>query len=950
MTFPEKVSSKLSGSYEPFRIRSREELIFALRQAAEYEMCLMNMYLSAAYSLKDDVSEGGTAEEIMLARSWANKTIGVSRDEMKHLGSVNNMLLSVGSLPHFEKPAYPSPHPFFETPHLQPQQMNALQLRRYDVLTDVLTKLDEKHGDFNELFPEETICEHDRDEYLISVELQRFSIHSLRRFIRAEATEHVSADLVREKLEEKRKNKEPRGGPLDGITATAFKYNDVGELYEIIRDGFHYLNEVLGEENLFLGPKLNQVVGGFKSPDLVPVASIEEVDRMIDVILWQGAGPPVPTPSWYVDPAKKNHHKTFETMYAEYLAALRKNPNFDPSRLVLRNPYVNTVRDRNPHWPSHQVTEPFAAGMMQLFSGCFEVTCQMLFLTFGSNHVEEKSRDVTNIWQRLIFFPWMTQIVAPLGRILPKVPSGITDEAGRMRTIGASFESSGQLSSISEEVYFPVILFRIEKFHAAALQLREMALKNDSLPSEVANDLFNLATDFNSIKNSLINSFANPTVPIPNFWGEYEGGKAPLSLSKGFLKKDGVTTAREGSRRYMNLKRHGSLYDAGSYKTLDNQKQLYPKTSLFAIQPKGEVTKENARDFLPDPRTGYLPFFPLPFRETQKVDPFDSPLSVLTCKFSGTFMFRIATDPDHSYSRKGKSGSTYTLPGEPDFVHGKDMAQVRWGRVDPAFIRELGYPIKVEITDVIHTLQQGTQKKSDRDTARELIGAELNLIDENINGEYHPPTFRGRNYVVAEVAQESIDPFVLEITKKTDKGEIRMVKHDLLDPKDRVKKTQEDVDINNKHIWFKRGPFWLANDPTLVEHSGVYDPRGFNFQKALELEKMAKETSDPVKKANYLFRADRIKTFADPVVDIKMGWNWMSHFHLSSGDPKWNTNNEYSFVSPDTEKLLGGEIIKEYDWFIRYYVGGYDSDAYTANIHGDLVIPFRKARPASRSE
>jgi len=909
------------------------------------------MYLFAAYSIKDDVSEGLTGEQVVLVRKWAREILFIAHDEMAHLGMVNNLLTAVGALPHFDKPAFPAPHPFFETPELEEKEMNPLQKRRYNVLTEVMRKLDQDVGnifeEFVHFFEKMFNSEHDQDDFLISVELQRFSILTLRRFIRAEATEHVSSDIVRTKLETMRRNGEPRSNSaLDGLTAQSFTYNDVGELYEIIRDGFHYLAGEMGEENLFLGPKITQVSGGFKKPDVQPVASVAEVDRMIDVIIWQGAGAPTPPPDWYVDPAKKNHFKTFTVMYEQYKNELEKDPSFDPSRHVLRNPYVTTLKDRNPDWPSYQVTEPFAAGMMSLFNGCFEVTCQLLHLVFGASYADTRSRDITNIWQKLIFFPFMTQVLAPLGKILPKVPSGIKDSTGQMRMLGASFETSGQLASYNEQVYFPVILFRLEKFEEAALELKAMAEQRSDISSDVADDLYNFAQDVALVKNSLINSFANPTVPVPGFWGPREPAKAPLSLTKGFIKEDGKkTTAREACSRFVKLRTERDITssDPGIFKTIDNARMMMPRSSLFAIQPKGEVTKENARNFLPDPNSGCLPFMPLPFREGQKVNPFEVPMSVLTCKFEGTMMFRLATDPDHSRDRRGKSGTTFTLPGEPNFVQGKNAAVVYWGRVDPEYIRTLGYDIKVQITDVVHTTQNGLVSNHDRDTAQELVGAELNLLAEEINGEMVPPTFRGTNGLVSDVGDESIDPFVLEITKRTDKGDIQIVKHDLLDPTNPTKMTQADADVNDKFTWFKRGPNWLSNDPTLIQHSGIYDTLGFNFQKAKELEAMAAEEKDPSIRANYLFRASLINNMQSPVVFVKCGWNWMSQFHISSGDPKWNTENQYSYVSPDTTKALGGEVIKEYDWFIRYWVGGYDSDAYTGRVFGELVIPFRKS-------
>ncbi len=49
-------------------IKTREELIYLLSHAAELEHGLACIYLFAAYSLKNDVSEGGMTGE--LSRRW----------------------------------------------------------------------------------------------------------------------------------------------------------------------------------------------------------------------------------------------------------------------------------------------------------------------------------------------------------------------------------------------------------------------------------------------------------------------------------------------------------------------------------------------------------------------------------------------------------------------------------------------------------------------------------------------------------------------------------------------------------------------------------------------------------------------------------------------------------------------------------------------------------------
>ena len=82
-------------------IDTREEMIFALNEAAEIEHGLMIQYLFAALTMKKDLRENATGTQQELIRKWE------AREEMAHLGTVCNLLSSVGGSPHFERPNFP---------------------------------------------------------------------------------------------------------------------------------------------------------------------------------------------------------------------------------------------------------------------------------------------------------------------------------------------------------------------------------------------------------------------------------------------------------------------------------------------------------------------------------------------------------------------------------------------------------------------------------------------------------------------------------------------------------------------------------------------------------------------------------------------------------------------------------------------------------------------------
>ena len=88
-------------------IDTREELTVALHEAAELEQGLMIQYLFPALSMKKRLDEGLSAPQQRCARSWQATILRVAVEEMGHLGTVCNLLASIGEGPHFDRPNFP---------------------------------------------------------------------------------------------------------------------------------------------------------------------------------------------------------------------------------------------------------------------------------------------------------------------------------------------------------------------------------------------------------------------------------------------------------------------------------------------------------------------------------------------------------------------------------------------------------------------------------------------------------------------------------------------------------------------------------------------------------------------------------------------------------------------------------------------------------------------------
>ena len=73
----------------------------------------MLAYLFAAFSLKTDVSEGLTEEQLEAVRRWERVISEVAAQEMLHLALASNLLTAIGGAPHFSRPNFPQPAKYY---------------------------------------------------------------------------------------------------------------------------------------------------------------------------------------------------------------------------------------------------------------------------------------------------------------------------------------------------------------------------------------------------------------------------------------------------------------------------------------------------------------------------------------------------------------------------------------------------------------------------------------------------------------------------------------------------------------------------------------------------------------------------------------------------------------------------------------------------------------------
>lgn len=264
----------------PVRVNDREQLIYLLTEAAEIEHGLMCTYLYALWSLKRGEDEGIDARQLAVIDNWRGVIRSVALEEMAHLATVNNLLMSIGSPPHFRRQNFPVP------PGYHPASLVA------------------------------RLAPLDRDTMHHFVYLERPEGMTMQQAAGFETA--VSYE---------------RAAPRTMLTPTAEDYDTVGRLYRGIEEGFLSLGESLGEQALFIGHPGAQLDRADLDLDgLLPVRDLASALAAIGGIVEQGEGGR--------NDSELSHFARFTAMAREYDALLAADPAFVPHRPVAADPVM----------------------------------------------------------------------------------------------------------------------------------------------------------------------------------------------------------------------------------------------------------------------------------------------------------------------------------------------------------------------------------------------------------------------------------------------------------------------------------------------------------------------------------------------------------------------------------------------------------------------------------
>jgi len=272
----ERVDSLVVAPPEPpIVVEHREQLIYLLREASELEHAIMCEYLFAAFSMKQRLDEGITADQKAAIDRWRKVVLEVAKQEMLHFALVQNLLTSIGAAPYLSRPDLPTPPGHF------PPGMR--------------------------------------------IRLIPFGERALRHFLYLERPEGMALEDPEAAAAVAR-----AAAVVDDsdIVPRAQSFDTVGHLYRAIDVGFAWLTSKLGAQSLFVGPPSAQAVPeSFGWKELGPVTDLASAHAAIDTIVEQGEG--------VSDEWRTAHFGRFLDVFDEFMAMKAADPSFGPARPAL---------------------------------------------------------------------------------------------------------------------------------------------------------------------------------------------------------------------------------------------------------------------------------------------------------------------------------------------------------------------------------------------------------------------------------------------------------------------------------------------------------------------------------------------------------------------------------------------------------------------------------------
>ncbi|MEZ4402343.1 MAG: hypothetical protein R3B06_20125 [Kofleriaceae bacterium] len=274
-------------------------------------------------------------------------------------------------------------------------------------------------------------------------------------------------------------------------------------------------------------------------------------------------------------------------------------------------------------------------------------------------------------------------------------------------------------------------------------------------------------------------------------------------------------------------------------------------------------------------------------------------MSQVVCSYRGFLQVRLATNPDPTDERRGVSGYTFALPGEPDL----DRVLRSEAPVAP---RSHGPTVGLAVDRVT---VDGVAV-----TTHPLLGAQVALRSE--------PLFESVNEVVMAQGFEALEPFDLELRQ----GGFRFRRRDYLDP------NQPDATVYTvppQLLAARRTAAFSISTQLMQAALGTTDATAFRAQRLRALQDDLARTTDPTARAALTRRISELE-ITDPT-------------DRRTASMAWIESRTYALNGP-IELIDPAGWLTGLDTFSNYHcdlaLGAWDVDALSAYAVGTVTLPL----------
>lgn len=377
------------------KLKSREDIVAALRYASVLEHTLCCAYLYTGFTMRRSLSDCPPPKTeaqkklyqaaLDASRPWQTQIYFIARQEMEHLAIATNLLAALGEPPYFERPQFPVPREY--------TLMGApFCLDRFSEIALKTFVWFERPSSLTSTFPPDYLnrCKAKTEEKALA------------------ATGNPDFEVLHEAVEK-------------------FGIVSVEELYDQLKIAFQ--DTSIPSQELFQGDTARQVgdIFGYKVYMKTITNRVEAV-AAIDWVIEQGegtGGAPLNSDA---------HFQRFTQILSEYQASLAGEA-LDPALPVIGNPLINEYS--GPAEAKEQdcyncqpnvVSRPGTRQMLKLFNDSYNLMMLMLYdffdlyVTPAAPNAVEKGSQAAKLYAA--FFPMMTMVIRPLGELICRIPAG----------------------------------------------------------------------------------------------------------------------------------------------------------------------------------------------------------------------------------------------------------------------------------------------------------------------------------------------------------------------------------------------------------------------------------------------------------------------------------------------------------------------------------------------